>query len=185
MTDFHPLKYTAALEKIINDKKPNIIACAHTYQARDWIPRLSARLNIPFVSDCIDVKKDGENIIITRQMYQGKINADISSKGPLILSLQSGSFRADEIEFGNGNAEAIAINISNEDTIRPLDKFKEIVRYLNGLIFGSEKTPKSKKKRGRPKGSKNKSRVKKSFISSEVKKALKLIKRNRKTVVKQ
>ena len=66
-----------------------------------------------------------------------------------------------------------------------LDKFKEIVRYLNGLIFGSEKTPKSKKKRGRPKGSKNKSRVKKSFISSEVKKALKLIKRNRKTVVKQ
>ena len=82
MTDFHPLKYTAALEKIINDKKPNIIACAHTYQARDWIPRLSARLNIPFVSDCIDVKKDGENIIITRQMYQGKINADIAILNP-------------------------------------------------------------------------------------------------------
>ena len=61
-----------------------------------------------------------------------------------------------------------------------LEKFKEIV----GLLIGTTKTSKPKRKRGRPKGSKKKSKVSKSYITSEVKQALKLIKKNRKAVAK-
>ena len=122
---FHPLTYNSILEKIINEKKPDVIALAHTYQARDWVPRLSARLNIPFISDCINIQKNNDHIIFTKQMYQGKINADISSKGPVIASFQSGAFRADEIENGTGKTETIAIDIANQNIIKPLDKFKE------------------------------------------------------------
>ena len=125
LSNFHPLKYTAILEQIINDKNPDIIAFAHTYQARDWVPRLSARLNIPFISDCINIDISGDTIVGTKQMYQGKINADISSKGPVIISLQSGAFRADEAEKGNGQTENIPINIEEDSRINPLDKFKD------------------------------------------------------------
>jgi len=123
--EFHPLHYTSILEKIIDKKKPDIIALAHTYQARDWVPRLSARLNIPFISDCIALNKNGENIIATKQMYQGKVNADISSKLPVIISFQSGAFRADEIERGANQTNIIEVNVDADNTIKSLDKFKE------------------------------------------------------------
>ena len=123
--DFHPLKYTAILEKIINDKNPDIIAFAHTYQARDWVPRLSARLDIPFISDAVSISKNGENIVATKQMYQGKVNADISSSCPIIISFQSGAFRADEVEKGSSQTEVITLNYDSDTTIKPLDKFKE------------------------------------------------------------
>lgn len=62
-----------------------------------------------------------------------------------------------------------------------LEKFKELV----GVLIGSKKKSKPKRKRGRPKGSKNKSRVKKSYVTTEVKQALKLIKKHRKAIAKQ
>jgi len=125
LNEFHPIKYTSALEKIINDKKPDIIAFAHTYQARDWVPRLSARLDIPFISDCISINKNNGGVITTKQMYQGKVNADICSNSQTIVSFQSGAFRADEIENGGSQTESLTIDISDENTIKPLDKFKE------------------------------------------------------------
>ena len=123
--EFHPLHYTSILEKIIDKKKPDVIAFAHTYQTRDWVPRLSARLSIPFISDCIALKKNGEDIIATRQMYQGKVNADISSKSPVIISFQSGAFRADEIEQGSNQTNLLEVNVDVNNTIKSLDKFKE------------------------------------------------------------
>jgi len=125
MAEFHPLKYTSALESIIAKENPGLIAFSHTYQARDWVPRLSARLNIPFISDCIDIKKDGNNILFTKQMYQGKVNADISTKGTAIVSFQSGAFRADEVVKGSAGTENIPIDSINNNTINPLEKFKE------------------------------------------------------------
>jgi len=123
--EFHPLKYTAILEKIISDKKPDIIAFSHTYQARDWVPRLSARLDIPFISDSIGIARNGENIITTKQMYQGKVNADFASSFPVIISFQSGAFRADDVEKGANQPETIAVDLGSDTTIKPLDKFKE------------------------------------------------------------
>lgn len=125
LDDFHPIKYVSALEQVINEKKPDIVAFAHTYQARDWVPRLSARLDMPFISDCIDINMNGENIICTKQMYQGKVNADICSKSPVIISFQSGAFRADEIKQGNAQTQELTVGVDDNNAIKPLDKFKD------------------------------------------------------------
>ena len=55
LDEFHPIKYVSVLEQVINEKKPDVVVFAHTYQTRDWVPRLSARLNMPFISDCINI----------------------------------------------------------------------------------------------------------------------------------
>ena len=49
--------YTEVLHHIINQKKPDLIICGHTYQTRDYIPRLSARNNIPFIPDVVEIKE--------------------------------------------------------------------------------------------------------------------------------
>ena len=125
LNEFHPMKYVSALEQIINDKKPDVIVFAHTYQTRDWVPRLSARLDIPFISDCINANKHSNGLIATKQMYQGKVNADIYSKSPVIISFQSGAFRADETKNGSCQTEELSITIDDNNSINPLDKFKD------------------------------------------------------------
>ena len=89
--------YTEVLHHIINQKKPDLIICGHTYQTRDYIPRLSARNDIPFIPDVIEIK---ENLYI-KQVLNSKLNASCSSdSGTLIISVQSAAFNAEDIEKG-------------------------------------------------------------------------------------
>ena len=72
----------------------------HTYQTRDYIPRLSARNDIPFIPDVIEIK---ENLYI-KQVLNSKLNASCSSdSGTLIISVQSAAFNAEDIEKGPPN----------------------------------------------------------------------------------
>ena len=125
LQNYNPLHFTTTMEKIINSESPDIVAFGHTYQARDWVPRLSARLDVPFISDCTELSLE-EKAIFTRQVYQGKINADLYGDGLLLVSVQSGSYRADEIESGKSNIEMIDVDLSSVDnSIRPGEKFQE------------------------------------------------------------
>ena len=125
LDQYNPLHYTSTLAEIIKNDF-DIILLAHTYQARDWIPRLSARLDIPFISDCIDVKNNGNAICYTRQSYQGKLNNDIETQSKVLCSIQSGCFKVDNIKTGNTNIETIQINTDNiPNTINAEEKFKE------------------------------------------------------------
>mgnify|MGYP001294151144 FL=1 len=72
---YNPLYYVKAMEEVFSTESADILVCGHSYEARDWVPRLSARLDIPFISDCISFKMDGK-MILTRSVYQGKFNSD-------------------------------------------------------------------------------------------------------------
>ena len=61
LENYNPLYFASAFEKII-DPSFNAILFAHTYEARDWVPRLSARLDSPFISDCINVNSENNLI---------------------------------------------------------------------------------------------------------------------------
>ena len=97
---YSSLHYIEAMNQIIKQINPDIIIFGHTYEIRDWVPRLSARLNIPFISDCTGFKYENDLKLI-RQLYQGKVSADFRiKKFPCIISFQSGSFRSDQIKSG-------------------------------------------------------------------------------------
>ena len=54
LNQYNPLYYTAAVKQRMDEGLYDLLILGHTYEARDWVPRLSARCNIPFISDCID-----------------------------------------------------------------------------------------------------------------------------------
>ena len=95
LSSYSPLHYAKALETLIDDSC-NAILFAHTYETRDWVPRLSAKLDIPFISDCTNFIFNGK-FIFTRPIYQAKLNQEIllSSKG--IVSFQAGSYSKDDL----------------------------------------------------------------------------------------
>ena len=126
LSDYSPLFFTSAMENAINEMNPDLILFGHTYQTRDWVPRLSARLDVPFISDCTGIKFE-ENLKFIRQLYQGKVSADYSvSSYPLILSIQSGSFRADEVTKGTSEIRSISLDLNDvKQVIHPSEKFQE------------------------------------------------------------
>jgi electron transfer flavoprotein alpha subunit len=74
---------------------------SHTYQTRDYAPRLAARLDRAIVTDCIALKPGSEPVYV-RAMFQGKVNADVMLEGPAphLATFQIGSFRADAVKRG-------------------------------------------------------------------------------------
>ena len=126
LEEYNPLFYVKALYDILNEKQFDIIVFGHTYEARDWVPRLSARLDIPFISDCINFNS-GPKLTFTRSIYQGKLNSEVSSNNDkYIISFQSGAFKADQINLGNSKIQNISVDLSSvSDIIQPGEKFQE------------------------------------------------------------
>ena len=125
LKNYNPLYYAKALEKLIDDNY-NTVLFAHTYETRDWVPRLSARLNYPFISDCIGLNNQNNSLIMTRQTYQGKLNNDFEISSNVFCSIQSGSFKADDLESGTTQINTIKIDLGEiKNTIRAEEKFKE------------------------------------------------------------
>ena len=91
--------YVQALAALIQAEQPAHVVFAHTYQTRDFAPRLAARLDRAIATDCIGVKAGP---LFVRPMFQGKVNADVALEGPgpHFITFQIGAFRADAVKKG-------------------------------------------------------------------------------------
>jgi electron transfer flavoprotein alpha subunit len=102
----------------------------HTYQVRDFIPKLVTSRGRTVVSDCIGFKFEGGKLLFTRQMFQGKLSADVSftGDGPWFATFQNGAFRGDQAADGAGAAPVKTVNVEIADTVvrtKPQPPFKE------------------------------------------------------------
>ena len=90
--------YTAALEELILGTHPELVLFPHTYQVRDFAPKLATRFSQVLVSDVIAARNEG-GLVLVRQFFQGKLNGDIrpSGAGPHFASLQAGAWRGDRL----------------------------------------------------------------------------------------
>ena len=101
----------------------------HTYQVRDFVPKLATALGSTAITDAVGYKYEGGKLMFTRQMFQGKFVADVSfaGTGPCFVTFQNGAFRGDKVETGV-SAAVETVNIDVPDaTVRnkPQDVFKE------------------------------------------------------------
>ena len=86
--------YAAAVEELIRKENPTLVVFGHTYQTRDYAPKVAARFGRVLIGDVIA----GKSPVFTRQMFQGKFNADVrvTGDGPHFVSIQAGAWRADD-----------------------------------------------------------------------------------------
>ena len=129
LAHYTPDAYALALKSFIAEGQSKLILLPHTYQVRDFAPKLATSLDRGLISDCIGFKKDGDRLLFTRQMFQGKFAADVSFAGdpPYFVTLQAGAFRADQVETGApAPVETINVEIPAEAVrTRPQEPFKE------------------------------------------------------------
>jgi len=127
---YTPDAFAVALKQFIAAKQPTLVLMPHTYQVRDFVPKLATAMGRTVISDAIGYKKEGEKLVFTRQMFQGKFVADVSFAGeaPWFVTFQNGAFRGDKVEAGASAApvETVAVEIA-EGVVRnkPQEVFKE------------------------------------------------------------
>jgi electron transfer flavoprotein alpha subunit len=127
---YTPDAFAAALKQFIASKQPKLILLPHTYQVRDFIPKLATAMERIAISDCIGYKKQGARLLFTRQMFQGKLAADVSftCAAPWFVTFQNGAFRGDKVEAGSSTAPVETANAEVADGVirnQPQEVFKE------------------------------------------------------------
>ena len=126
---YTPDAFAAALKQFIASRQPRLVLMPHTYQVRDFVPKLATAMERTAISDCIGYKKDGDKLLFTRQMFQGKLAADVSfaCDPPWFVTFQNGAFRGDKVEAGVSPApvETVNVGIANGVRNQPQEVFKE------------------------------------------------------------
>jgi electron transfer flavoprotein alpha subunit len=131
LESYTPDGFCVALKQVIEAAKPDLVLFPHTYQVRDFAPKLAAMLGKGMIGDCIGYRSESGKLIFVRQMFQGKTAADVTFQGdtPWFASFQSGAFRADLLKpnaRGKAPVNKIAVEIKPEQIrTKPLDLFKE------------------------------------------------------------
>jgi len=128
---YTPDGYCVALSQVIAAAKPELVLFPHTYQVRDFAPKLAAMLGKGMIGDCVGYRNEGGKLIFVRQMFQGKAAADITfqSAAPWFASFQAGAFRSDLVAAhpsGRAPVNSVTVDLKPEQIrTKPLDLFKE------------------------------------------------------------
>ena len=128
-------EYTAdgavhVLGEIVAQRKPRFVVFSHTYQVRDFAPKLAASLDAGLVSDCLGYRKEDGRLIFVRQVFQGKFSADVEFAGapPYFVTFQAAAFREDSLERGDAPAKITSVPLSLRPEMirtRPGERFRE------------------------------------------------------------
>ncbi len=134
LKDYTPDGYAAALGQLLAVAKPRLVLFPHTYQVRDFAPKLATALGRVLVSDVVAHRvEDGEPVLV-RQLFQGKMNVDIRFVGepPFFASVQAGAYRADRVAGGSATVEQFQPELSAAAIrTKPLELFRESQRAVD------------------------------------------------------
>lgn len=95
---FNSETYERVLLPLLSERKPILTFVGHTAMGMELAPALAVQLKMPLATDCIGVALEAGKWKLTRQIYGGKVNAEVSflKEGPYLLTLRAGAFPAEE-----------------------------------------------------------------------------------------
>ena len=127
---YTPDGFVEAIAALVAAEAPSLVVFAHTYQTRDFAPRLAARLDRAIATDATGIKRGDAEPVFVRQMFQGKISADVVLEGPAphLATFQIGAFRADAVKQGAAPAPVRTVEAAIDPATirqRPEAPFRE------------------------------------------------------------
>ncbi|MCB0418239.1 MAG: electron transfer flavoprotein subunit alpha/FixB family protein [Bdellovibrionaceae bacterium] len=81
--------YANALFQYLSTKSPKAVIAGATPQAKDFLPRLAAKLQAGMANDCVEFNIKGAPITVRRPVYAGKTSKQVSFvSGPAVFSVR-------------------------------------------------------------------------------------------------
>ncbi len=122
--------YEKVLTQLIIERKPFLTLVGHTATGMDFAPSLAAHLKMPLATDCIGIDVKEETFSLTRQLYGGKIDAEVSfiKKGPCMATVRPGSFPVIERDPLDGKIVPFPSPLTHESLA------KRFLRYIEAAV---------------------------------------------------
>ncbi len=132
LIEFNAEAYTKILTWVINERKSRIVLIGHTSYGINLAPVLAIRLGIPLATDCIDVKIDEDDVVVTRQMYGGKLNIEgtLKKSEQYIITIRPANF--EPLEKLSEPGEILTLEYPYAMDLKT--KFKEFVEPPPGEV---------------------------------------------------
>jgi electron transfer flavoprotein alpha subunit len=126
LATYTPDGYADAWEYVVKTLSPQYVVMSHTYQVRDFAPKVATRFGREMVGDCIRYQNQGGKLVLSRRIFLGKLDADVTIGGeaPYFVTFQAGSFRGDNAAKGTAPVETMDVNVG-EIRMTPEDPFQE------------------------------------------------------------
>ncbi len=127
--DFNAETYQITLTDIIQKQNPLLTIVGHTAFGWDLCPALATQLGIPFTTDCLDVEITDSVVKVTRQMFDGKLDAHVTLREhpAYIVSLRSGSVPAKEAHL-DAEVEKLDPPLSAEP------EYRKFIEYIEAAV---------------------------------------------------
>jgi len=127
--------YSEAYRQLVQKTGATYVILPHTYQVRDFAPRLATKFNEVLISDVTGFETaEGAGPVFVRQLLQGKLNATYShtGSGPCFVSIQAGAFRADEPAGGETTVEPFEPKLDAAQIFtRPGEPFRQSAQTVD------------------------------------------------------
>jgi electron transfer flavoprotein alpha subunit len=72
--------YGAQIIDLVTKWKPQHVLMGHSAISMDLMPALSAKLDVPLITDCTDLELEKDKVVASRQVYEGRVTEKISCK---------------------------------------------------------------------------------------------------------
>lgn len=122
LADYTPGAYIGALQAAFNEAQPAYLVFPHTYQTVDYAPRLAQTLGGILVPEVTGIEEGDAGLIWRRPVMNGKLEARVRARGdgPVIVSVQSAAFPADEVATGQAPVESLSIEAADLESDRQI-----------------------------------------------------------------
>jgi len=138
LANYTALTYAAAVSAMVDAAKPKIVLFPTSFMGRDLAARVAARKHAALAIDCTDVKLDGADLVISKTMYAGKLNARFRLLGSAlqVATIRSNVFSADAPQAG-AQADVQAVPFTLKDADKRV-RVKEVTASSSGVKDVSE-----------------------------------------------
>jgi electron transfer flavoprotein alpha subunit len=134
-SSYNPMAQVDLLAQLVDSKKPQRVLASGTSLTRDLMPRLAARLSLPYASDCIELDLASPGLTSRKPYFSGKVSASIqmATGSTQVLVMRPNQLKASEAPGADTQLEKI--------TYQPKDLVlvvKEVVRGASAKLDLSE-----------------------------------------------
>ena len=156
----------AAIKAAIEASSADLILLSNTPSGWDVAPRIAAALDAAFVSDCFQVQAEGDGLVFKRRVFNGKLDARISTSSEKVVvtvqpgaraafegstegsvekldvTLDASSFRSKFVEIKQADSKGVDLTkadiiVSGGRGVGDSEKFSEVIQPLADALGGA------------------------------------------------
>ncbi|RZV11665.1 electron transfer flavoprotein alpha subunit apoprotein [Natrinema hispanicum] len=123
--EFNHDVYAQAVTQLYDELAPQYVVTPNSVNGLDYAPAVANELDLPVVTDTVDLEADGETLVATREMYGGKVETTTELEGDAVVTIRGAEWPAAE---GTGDAaiEAFDVDIDEETVGSTVTGFEEV-----------------------------------------------------------